>query len=109
MNQIRKNFIYKSEGFNCENCGFENLKGEGFIRNHCSQCLCSIHVDLEVPGDRASDCFGVMTPSAISYNSKKGYMIVHKCIKCAKIIKNKLAPDDNMELVAKISAKGYEE
>lgn len=33
-------------------------------RNHCSNCLCSLHVDEE-PGDRASDCGGIMEPVAV--------------------------------------------
>lgn len=33
-------------------------------RNHCPNCLCSLHVDIE-PGDRAADCGGIMDPVAV--------------------------------------------
>ena len=33
-------------------------------RNHCPNCLSSLHVDIE-PGDRASDCGGIMEPIAV--------------------------------------------
>lgn len=108
MNQTRKNFIFKNETFVCEQCMFENDLAKGFIRNHCSNCLYSKHVDLDVPGDRQSECGGLMKPEAILWNGNKGWMIVHKCIICAKVIKNKVCEGDNMELVANISSKGYE-
>lgn len=109
MNIRKKNFIFVSESFDCEYCSFHNAKGDGFIRNHCFACLASKHLDLEVPGDRASECGGKMSPEQVFYNPDKGQMLVHVCEKCGKKIKNSLAPDDNMELVSKISAKGYVE
>ena len=33
-------------------------------RNHCPNCLCSMHVDHE-PGDRESDCGSIMDPVAV--------------------------------------------
>jgi hypothetical protein len=108
MNNLRKNFIYKNEAFECLNCKFLNGKGEGFIRNHCSKCLYSLHVDEVVPGDRESSCLGLMYPEAVFMNSKKGWTIVHKCLKCAKIINNMIALDDDIDLIAKISSKGYD-
>jgi hypothetical protein len=109
MNQIKKNFIYRNESFCCEKCKKENPKGEGFIRNHCRYCLCSKHVDEFVPGDRAAECGGLMIAEAVLYNKKKGFVLVHKCINCAKTIKNMVVEDDNMDLIATISAKGYVE
>lgn len=109
MNQIKKNFIHRNESFLCEQCGRENLKGEGFIRNHCRFCLYSKHLDAVLPGDRESDCGGLMLPEAVLYNKKKGFVLVHKCINCAKTIKNMVVEDDNMDLIAVISAKGYVE
>ena len=35
-------------------------------RNHCPNCLSSLHVDIE-PGDRAADCGGIMEPVAVWY------------------------------------------
>lgn len=105
MNQIRKNFIHKNESFVCENCGANVLVGKGFIRNHCNFCLFSKHVDLEVPGDRLSECGGLMVVSSVDLSSKKGYILVHKCLKCLKIMNNKVAPDDDMSKVAEYSSR----
>ena len=107
MNQVRKNFIVISESFVCQNCKVQNPKGNGFIRNHCFKCLCSLHLDLDVPGDRLSECGGLMDAVAINYNSKKGYILVHKCRSCAKVINNMVADDDNIDLIAEISSRAY--
>ena len=70
-------------------------------RNHCPYCLYSKHVDIN-PGDREETCHGLLEPIDIEINSKKGYVIVSKCIKCGKIRKNKMAEDDNMDLIYEI-------
>lgn len=45
-----------SDSFVCKVCGrlMTPEKAETRHRNHCSNCLCSLHVDDE-PGDRASE------------------------------------------------------
>ena len=93
---MRKNFIRQKENFVCQNCGFEIL-GSGYT-NHCSNCLYSKHIDLNVPGDRKNKCQGLMKPVGIE---KKGeeYIIIHQCLKCAKKMKNKSAPDDNFDAI----------
>lgn len=55
-----------SEVFTCKNCGRVVVpEGAGSThRNHCPNCLCSLHVDEE-PGDRASACGGLMEPVAV--------------------------------------------
>jgi hypothetical protein len=35
-----------------------------------------------------------MIPTDIDYKKNKGNMIKHKCIKCSKVMLNKIAPDD---------------
>ena len=52
-----------NEVFTCRNCGRVVIpEGAGSAhRNHCPNCLCSLHVDEE-PGDRAADCGGLMEP-----------------------------------------------
>ena len=99
----RKNFITINEGFVCQKCGTENLPAQGTCRNHCKECLYSLHVDGEIPGDRASQCHGLMKPILIDQNSKKGFFIVHQCEKCSKKINNKIAEDDNWENICKIN------
>lgn len=99
-----KNFITINEEFICKNCGEHNPKLEGSCRNHCKKCLCSLHVDLETPGDRLSECHNLMIPISIDQSGKKGWMINHKCTKCGKLIPNKAAPDDNFELIITLTA-----
>lgn len=81
----------------------------GSIRNHCPFCLYSIHIDIN-PGDRACECLGRLEPVAVDYNAKKGWVIIHKCIKCGEIKRNKAALDDtiqadNYDLIIELSLK----
>lgn len=99
-------FIHKNEDFKCQNCGFENHKAQRYIRDHCQNCLCSLHVDIE-PGDRKSDCRGLMMPIAFKVGGKTGYKIFYKCRKCAYKHWNMMLPDDNMD--AMVNLKPYHE
>lgn len=93
-------FISRQEPFTCEHCGFavEPLE-HGTCRNHCRKCLWSKHVDDQGPGDRASLCQGLMPPTGMEYDGKRGWTIVHVCEKCGKKIINKTAPDDDMSKI----------
>ena len=54
------------DAFTCKVCGrlcTPESAGSDH-RNHCPNCLSSLHVDIE-PGDRASDCGGIMEPVAV--------------------------------------------
>ena len=73
-------------------------------RNHCPSCLHSKHVDKN-PGDREETCHGILEPIGIETNSKKGYVIIFKCKKCGMIRKNKVAEDDDIDLIIKLSTK----
>src|SRR5436853_7701685 len=90
-------FIAREESFTCEHCSkaVEPL-GSGTYRNHCPYCLWSKHVDDQGPGDRASLCQGLMRPAGIDQDGKKGFMLIHVCVKCGKRIRNKTAPDDDL-------------
>ena len=68
-----------NEAFVCRVCGRTVVpQGAGSDhRNHCPNCLSSLHVDIE-PGDRASDCG-----------------IVHRCRRCGAMSSNRVAADDN--------------
>jgi len=95
----------KSEnvGFTCEHCGREVFPAtNGSYRNHCPFCLHSKHVDI-VPGDRMSECGGMMEPVGLAYKSGKGFQLTHKCLRCGersvnKVAKETIQPDDTMEL-----------
>jgi hypothetical protein len=97
----------ENRGFHCINCGADvRPLTNGSYRNHCPACLCSRHVDLQ-PGDRASDCRGLMRPVGLVYRRKKGWQIVHRCERCGTQGVNRLAADtlqpDNPRAVAALS------
>ena len=90
-------FIARQEPFVCEHCGVSVAPlPRGSYRNHCPVCLWSKHVDQEGPGDRQSLCQGLMEPVALEGGSTKGWILVHRCTKCEKQIRNKAAPDDDI-------------
>lgn len=102
-----KVFTKNDNGFVCQNCKkmVEPLKVSS--RNHCPYCLCSLHVDIN-PGDRQNNCKGLLIPIQIELNPKKGKVIVFKCNKCGKTVKNKCAPDDNERAILDIMRKGWQ-
>lgn len=75
MNRENKRKMYEkgyykthpcAESFTCRVCGRPVVSvgaGSGH-RNHCPNCLSSLHLDDE-PGDRTADCGGVMDPVAV--------------------------------------------
>ena len=75
--------IARNEAFVCQNCqkNVEPIKFGGSYRNHCPQCLCSLHVDGEVPGDRTNGCLGLMKPRGVFTRRTGEFVIVHKCVK----------------------------
>ena len=93
-----KRFTKNDSGFICANCGREVAPLVYTSRNHCPVCLCSLHLDVN-PGDRASDCGGVMRPVSAQPDPKKGFIITHKCDKCGKTGRNKSASDDDTTLL----------
>lgn len=101
-----KNFNKNDNSFICINCGFLVEKLNYSSRDHCNNCLCSLHVD-NMPGDRQNDCRGLLIPIDLEYNQKKGYVITYKCNKCGEIKKNKVAVDDNKTNINKIANKTY--
>jgi len=102
--QIRKNFIVINKGFVCKNCKKRVKKSEdGSCRNHCPYCLYSLHVDLEVPGDRLNPCKGLMMPIGLELNKKKGTRIKHMCKLCGEKSYNRSADDDNWDLICQLS------
>lgn len=95
---MAQNFKRKIEDFVCENCG-EDVESDGYT-NHCPKCLWSKHVDVS-PGDRASECGGMMKPSKVETRSGE-YDLTHKCVKCGYEKRNKMSPEDNFDEVLKI-------
>ncbi|QLQ09362.1 MAG: RNHCP domain-containing protein [Nocardioidaceae bacterium] len=91
-------------GFDCAHCGTRTRRHPaGSYRNHCPVCLYSLHVDVR-PGDRAADCSGQMAPVGLDHSGKKGFVLVHRCESCGATDRNKVAPDDNADALAQLSA-----
>lgn len=95
----------RNESFVCRACGNEvSIHPNGSARNHCTVCLCSLHIDDILPGDRLSKCEGLMIPIGFEERKSKGLVVVHQCQKCKKRMVNKLAPDDEyLPILKKLS------
>lgn len=90
-----KRFTKQVENFICANCG-AIVTGNGYT-NHCPHCLWSKHVDV-LPGDRASECGGMMEPILAEPNGAD-FIITHKCTKCGRTKRQKSSDSDNMEKI----------
>ncbi|MBT7008924.1 RNHCP domain-containing protein [Candidatus Peregrinibacteria bacterium] len=100
-------FLARQEPFTCEHCSFNvPVLDNGSYRNHCPKCLWSKHVDKNGPGDRESECKGMMKPVGMEYRKKKGWMILQTCEICGKENCNLTAPDDDSDIIAELSSKG---
>lgn len=85
-----------SDSFICKVCGWL-VTPEGASSshcNHCPNCLSSLHVDIE-PGDRESDCGGVMEPVAVWVRKGGEWAVIHRCKRCGTLSSNRVAADDN--------------
>lgn len=98
-------FIARNDGFVCENCHkqVEPIIYGGSYRNHCPFCLYSKHVDGDIPGDRASPCQGLMEPIGVTTKSGGEFTLIHKCVTCGFQRLNRIAGDDDTDLITKIS------
>ena len=95
-----ENGYYKThpcqEAFPCKVCGWAvGPAGAGSgHRNHCPNCLSSLHVDDE-PGDRAAGCGGVMDPVGVWVRKNGEWAVIHRCRRCGVLHSNRTAADDN--------------
>lgn len=98
----------KTSGFKCLNCK-EFVADKKFIgtahRNHCPICLWSKHI-------MNSDCGGKMEPIGLTFK-KEGLdkygkekigelMMIHLCLTCHRLSFNRIAADDNPEMILHI-------
>ncbi|MFI5734263.1 RNHCP domain-containing protein [Kribbella sp. NPDC051587] len=93
----------ENTGFTCAQCGIAvSPLANGSYRNHCPECLYSLHVDI-TPGDRANPCGARMRPIALEHHPAKGYMLVHQCLYCGFRRRNRVAQDphqpDNLDQI----------
>lgn len=96
-----KRFNMRDEDFICINCGKEVNKLNTTARDHCNNCLYSVHVDIN-PGDRKNPCKGLLEPIGIE-KYRDTYKIIYKCQICGMIHKNIMASDDNMDKIIELS------
>lgn len=94
-----KAFQRNKEDFQCEQCK-TTVSGDGYT-NHCPKCLWSKHVDV-FPGDRAASCGGLMEPVALEHEGKND-KIIHQCSRCGYKKKNKVAENDDFEVLLAFS------
>lgn len=97
-------FVKNDNGFICKNCGKKVEKLGYTSRDHCNFCLHSLHVDI-TPGDRQNECRGLLIPVNVELNSKKGEVIIYKCSKCGKEVKNIVALDDDRNVIYDVIEK----
>lgn len=101
--------------FDCINCrqfvSSEALLSGVHHRNHCPHCLSSRHLDLFRAGDRLSACKARMRPVALTLKktakryateNKGEIMLVHQCEGCGKISINRIAADDNTDVLMEV-------
>lgn len=94
------------ESFICQVCSAAVMPEEAGSkhRNHCPHCLSSLHADNR-PGDRSSLCRGIMDPISIWVRSDEEWALIHRCRTCGTLSSNRIAADDNQELLMKIAMR----
>ncbi|WP_067933718.1 RNHCP domain-containing protein [Alicyclobacillus kakegawensis] len=107
---MSRRFTVHNESFTCVHCGRLVPPASRTCRNHCPYCLYSVHLD-KFPGDRAADCGGLMQPVAVTYHSKKGYQLIHRCLRCGVQRPNRALLDDgnqpdSLEAILALMAHG---
>lgn len=90
-----------AQSFRCGHCKrfIGPLPSGGRQRNHCPYCLYSRHVDDKRPGDRASACRSLMVPTGAFQRPNGEHVLVHRCLGCGFERFNRIAADDDFELV----------
>lgn len=94
------------DSFTCRVCGRPVVPaGAGSDhRNHCPNCLSSLHVDDE-PGDRAADCGGIMDAIGVWVRKNGEWAVIHRCRRCGVLHSNRAAADDNPMKLMSIAMK----
>ena len=92
--------------FTCRVCGRPVVPaGAGSDhRNHCPNCLSSLHVDDE-PGDRAADCGGIMDAIGVWVRKNGEWALIHRGRRCGVLHANRAAADDNPMKLMSIAMK----
>ncbi|MEU7163908.1 RNHCP domain-containing protein [Streptomyces morookaense] len=98
---------HRADDFRCVNCRLDvSLDAPGTAhRNHCPNCLASLHVDRRIPGDRDSDCRGRMEALCMFTRPDGEWMVVHQCLTCGELSANRIAGDDNPLVLVRLALK----
>ncbi len=101
-----RNSADQKQWFACRACGVTVVcTGAGTEhRNHCPNCLHSVHLDVE-PGDRAADCGGLMEPIAVWVRRGGEWAVIHRCRQCGALSSNRIAADDNDALLLSLAVR----
>ncbi len=98
-------------GFTCQHCDAPVSSDEGLSgvknRNHCPYCLWSKHVDLYHAGDRLNACKAPMRPIGLTFKQERNkygsglgeLQVIHQCSACDAFSINRIAADDDSELL----------
>ncbi|MFI7103455.1 RNHCP domain-containing protein [Streptomyces sp. NPDC050161] len=98
---------HRAHDFRCVGCRLDvplDAPGTGH-RNHCPNCLASLHVDHRIPGDRASPCRGRMEALTMSARPDGEWMLIHECLTCGELSANRVAGDDNALILVRLVLK----
>ncbi len=97
----RKHRESSEEVFKCKHCRRFVCPppSGGHHRNHCPFCLYSLHVDDQRVGDRMSSCRCRMEPIGSFQRPHGEYALVHRCLSCGLERFNRIAADDDFDLV----------
>jgi hypothetical protein len=110
---------YAVNGFKCVLCQGIVFSEPGLSsvhnRNHCPYCLWSRHLDLYCAGDRLSACKSPMQPIGLTikhtrkkYGSASGeLMLIHSCRECQALSINRIAADDDPQLVVAVFENSF--
>ncbi|GIV65678.1 MAG: hypothetical protein KatS3mg047_0071 [Bellilinea sp.] len=112
---MKKRYNPSQKDFTCKHCGnwvsVNPILSGVSNRNHCPYCLWSRHLDLFAAGDRMSACKGGMKPIGLTIKrQRKKYgsflqgelMLIHHCIECGTVSINRLAADDDADLLLSV-------
>lgn len=91
----------RNETFRCRRCKLDvgPLPSGGRHRNHCPYCLHSRHLDERRPGDRSSECGSLMAPIGTFVRGNGEHVLIHRCLGCGVLRRNRIAADDDFDLV----------
>jgi hypothetical protein len=108
MKELRRDS--PGDAFRCVGCRLEvsYLAPGTAHRNHCPNCLTSLHVDGRIPGDRRARCRGRMTALSLSVRPDGEWMIIHHCLACDQLSANRIAGDDNALVLLRMALRPFD-